>query len=153
MHSVLAVDLQPCKAGTCFLQKPLVGTPFPMPYISTKRSGTGSRGMSRLSEKVTKDCPTDVAESLTSSRAQQPPSSWSHLLLTGTHTFPYTEPKETQLSSPTSVIAETSTKWLLIEGGMEVHFSPRQPGVPVALQTHRCVLQGAQPYCCTNGSH
>lgn len=38
------------------------------------------------------------------------------------YAFPYTDPKETQPSSPTLVIRETSTKWLLTD----VHFFPRQ---------------------------
>lgn len=107
------------KQARASLRKPLVGAQFPMLCTSTKHTSMGLKGKSKLSEE---DCPTDAAESLTSSRAQQPPATQVHLLEIGTYVFPYTEPKETQHSSATLVIPETSTKWLLIEQGMEVHF-------------------------------
>lgn len=80
--------------------------PVPCAMTSTKCSTMGSKEISRLSEDVTKDCPTDAAESLTSARAQQPPSTRSHLLETGTYVFPYTEPKETLSSNK----GDTQTK-------------------------------------------
>lgn len=103
---------------------------------------------SRPSQDVTRDRPTAAAESLT-------PPELSNLHPPGvTSVFPHTEPKEIQ-PSPKLVTPQTSTKRLLIEWAMKVRFFSSlgvQPGVPAALQSHRCALRGAQPCWCTHSS-
>lgn len=123
-----------------------------VPCTSTKCFSSGWRGMSRQSKGLPKDHPTDAAGSLTSSWAQQTPSTWVTFYKEPPTDFLRHNQGDPTLFSSTGNTPNKHHAAVDKVGSGSPFFSLGGLAFPWLSESTDVFLQGAQPSCCTNDS-